>query len=470
MILPLAHEHQSSRRLPVVTIVIMVVCFVALVVTERATPLRMQRAEAAIQAAIAYRNQHPYLDRCPKLQAIPLPERTPGEGRPRIEPPADEVRRAEQQRLDALCASIDAEIARLPAIRFGYVPARNNLLGLFTYQFLHGGYLHLLGNLWFLWLCGCNMEDRWGRAVYGPFYLAAGVVAALAHKLFGTHPEVPLVGASGAIAGAMGAFLVAFARARIHFVTLVRFRPRFFTAPAYLMLPLWLGSQLLYALSGLEDGVAYTAHVGGFVFGAAVALVLRLSGVEKKLDDAVEQTVTVTQDPRLQKAGELITEERAAEALPILDALQVEMPLSIDVQLELLRAAKALGDRAREIAAYARLIQLYFNGGEEDAALSLFREVAMQRRAQELPAAVLLRAAGTLERRDWLREAEEAYAAVYAPGIHNLMAVKAVIGHAKIAAYLGRRDEARELFTAARESPFSTLELDNAVDAELAKL
>src|SRR5262249_51878812 len=157
----------------------------------------------------------------------------------------------------------------VPIRVFGYVPAKNNVVGLVTHMFLHGGWLHLFGNLWFLWLCGINFEDRWGRKAFLPFYLASGIVAALVHKLCvgeaGSH--MPLVGGSGAIAGAMGAFLVCFGATRIKFFYFwVRWGT--FHAPAYVMLPLWFLEQLMWGLASMGgDAVAYWAHVGGFVFG-----------------------------------------------------------------------------------------------------------------------------------------------------------------------------------------------------------
>ena len=155
--------------------------------------------------------------------------------------------------------------------------------------------------MWFLWLCGVNLEDRWGRWLFLPFYLCAGVAGALLHRALAPDAFVPVIGASGAIAGAMGAFLVTMARTRISFayVLLISFRPRAgtFQSPAYVMLPLWLGSELLGAWLKPGDGTAHWAHVGGFAFGAAVAAVLKLScRTQARRPD--ERQVTTAQDPR----------------------------------------------------------------------------------------------------------------------------------------------------------------------------
>jgi membrane associated rhomboid family serine protease len=148
------------------------------------------------------------------------------------------------------------------------------VLSIFTSMFLHGGWLHIIGNMVFLWVFGNNVEDRMGRAVFILFYLVAGVVAAYAQAFVHTASEVPLIGASGAVAGVLGAYLVMYPGARV--LTLVIF---FFISmielPAVVVLGLWFVLQALQgfvSLGGDPVGVAWFAHIGGFVFGAVVAL------------------------------------------------------------------------------------------------------------------------------------------------------------------------------------------------------
>ncbi len=150
-------------------------------------------------------------------------------------------------------------------------PGKNVLLAVLTSMFLHGSLLHLGGNVLFLWVFGNNIEDRLGKVRYLVFYLLAGVVATAAHVLVQPDSTVPLVGASGAIAGAMGAYLVWFPRVPI--LSLVFFFPT--VIAARWLLGFWFVSQFFVNPAA---GVAWMAHVGGFVFGAAVALVVRGSG------------------------------------------------------------------------------------------------------------------------------------------------------------------------------------------------
>jgi membrane associated rhomboid family serine protease len=138
-----------------------------------------------------------------------------------------------------------------------------------TSMFLHGGWLHLIGNMWFLWLFGNNVEDSMGHVRYLAFYLLSGVAAAGVQTYMNPASVIPMVGASGAISGIMGAYVVLYPRVRVHMlVVLVIFVTRI-VVPAYLMLGYWFLLQLLggSAASG-EGGVAFWAHIGGFLAGA----------------------------------------------------------------------------------------------------------------------------------------------------------------------------------------------------------
>lgn len=143
---------------------------------------------------------------------------------------------------------------------------------IFTSMFLHGGWVHLIGNMWFLWLFGNNVEDSMGHLRFLVFYLLVGVGAAAAHVFIGPESPIPTVGASGAISGVMGAYLLLYPRVRIQtlfwFLIFIRIIP----VPAWFVLILWFGLQLL---SGYTDtvgqaGVAFWAHVGGFVAGVVL--------------------------------------------------------------------------------------------------------------------------------------------------------------------------------------------------------
>lgn len=141
--------------------------------------------------------------------------------------------------------------------------------GIVTSMFLHGGLMHLVGNMLFLFIFGDNIEDELGHAAYLGFYLASGIVAALAQYITQPLSMVPTVGASGAIAGVMGGYLLMFPRARVDILVILVIIFKVFPVPAWLMLAVWFGMQVFGELGARAGGagVAYWAHLGGFLAG-----------------------------------------------------------------------------------------------------------------------------------------------------------------------------------------------------------
>jgi membrane associated rhomboid family serine protease len=171
----------------------------------------------------------------------------------------------------------------LVPLRFTYAftgaePLAPTLLTALTSMFLHGGWIHLLGNLWYLWIFGDNVEDRLGHVKFLLFYLAGGIFAAVVHLLFNQGSAVPTVGASGAIAAVLGAYAVLYPRARVLTLVPIFIFFQVVALPALLVLALWFVVQIFtgaLSIGTTGGGVAWWAHIGGFLFGMAVALPLR---------------------------------------------------------------------------------------------------------------------------------------------------------------------------------------------------
>jgi membrane associated rhomboid family serine protease len=166
---------------------------------------------------------------------------------------------------------------------FAMVPADFSWPTVFTSMFIHGGWLHFLGNMLYLWIFGDNVEDRLGHARYLVFYLFCGTAAALAHVYMNPGSRLPTMGASGAIAGVMGAYFVLYPQSRI--LSLVPFVIffRVIEVPAIVFLGIWFAMQFLSgaATAGVESsGIAFWAHVAGFLAGAAWVLVFRARRTE----------------------------------------------------------------------------------------------------------------------------------------------------------------------------------------------
>jgi membrane associated rhomboid family serine protease len=149
---------------------------------------------------------------------------------------------------------------------------------LFTSMFMHGSWFHIIGNMWFLWIFGNNVEDAMGHARFAVFYLLCGLVAAALQVATNIDSAIPMVGASGAIGGVMGGYVLLYPRVRVHMLVILGFYVTTIAVPAVLMLGYWLLIQIVSgigSLGGTGGGVAFWAHVGGFVSGALLVLVLR---------------------------------------------------------------------------------------------------------------------------------------------------------------------------------------------------
>jgi membrane associated rhomboid family serine protease len=197
---------------------------------------------------------------------------------------------------------------------YGLVPARysvphiasyfstgQQLFSLFSFMFLHGGFWHLLGNMWSLYIFGDNIEDRLGSLRYLLFYLLCGLTSGLSHLLLNLNSNVPTIGASGAIAGVMGAYFLLFPKARILTLIPILFIPFFIEIPAYFFLGIWFLLQFLSAAGsyGSAGGIAWWAHIGGFISGMILLKFFHIlpdSGVTQHLRKVTEKRKT----PRLQ--------------------------------------------------------------------------------------------------------------------------------------------------------------------------
>ena len=191
-----------------------------------------------------------------------------------------------------------------------YFSLSQKLLSLLSFMFLHGGFLHLIGNMWSLFIFGDNVEDHLGSVRYALFYLLCGLASGLTHLLLNAHSNIPTIGASGAIAGVMGAYFILYPGSRILTLIPIIFIPWFVEIPAFFFLGLWFLLQFLNAAgsSGHAGGIAWWAHIGGFVFGVVFLKLfdrIPATGVTSRLRRATEKK----RSSRLQ----LIKRERGGE-------------------------------------------------------------------------------------------------------------------------------------------------------------
>jgi membrane associated rhomboid family serine protease len=296
MIIPIGHESDTVRRLPWITFIIMASCIIVHIFISGQLNKKLEEVENTGRELVRYYFDHPYLELDTETKKLLFGnqysqiernldfyrEMEPDEYRPYQED--------EQAKLDELSQELMTAMNDTPYRKYGFIPAERSFLALLTYMFIHGGLLHLLGNLFLLYLTGPFIEDVWGRPIYAAFFVLMGIASGFMFALHYPHFNGPLIGASGAIAGIMGAFLVRYWRTKItffyfFFFFLIRGT---FKAPAWLMLPLWVALEFFNAqiMDSLNTegggGVAHWVHVWGFAFGVLVALGMKHFSVEEK--------------------------------------------------------------------------------------------------------------------------------------------------------------------------------------------
>ena len=318
MLIPIKHENMEARRWPVVTLAliainVLVFLFTMTSMDDEAPQLGEVKSHILILAAL-----HPELKMQPESQRLVdgFKQSHPDQWKQVQNPYRDVINRYDAKikmtedpsKLQTEMDSLNAQFVSLSKTsiteQYAFVPAQPTAISYLTANFLHGGWMHLIGNMWFLWLAGFVLEDVWGRWLYSAFYLIAGAAALQFYAWSNPGSITPTLGASGAVAALMGAFLVRFPKMKIEMAWLFLFKLYRFKAAAYWLLPLWLFGEIFYgSLFGSSSGVAHWAHVGGFLFGALAALAIQHSGIEQKANKAIEDKLAWSNDAELEQAS-----------------------------------------------------------------------------------------------------------------------------------------------------------------------
>jgi len=385
-IIPIGHDQQTVRRLPWVTFAILAVNLLVFLGTGTAGSERETAGARAAQEAVDYWLEHPHLEMPDHFLREVMTPRQVNDFRLLIEvrknqvPPASdpEDRKREQAELTAIVDRYFTAKSEHPAFAHGLIPSDMSVAALFTSMFMHAGWLHLFGNMFMLYLAGPPVEDAYGRPVFVSLYLVSGVVAALAHVMANPTSAVPLVGASGAIAGVMGAFLIRCTSTNIRFFYWwMLVRAGTFDAPAWLMLPLWLLQQIFMSMLPTgEGGVAYGAHVGGFAFGALAALGLKQWKVEERfIHPKIEKELTLEQHPALGEGLSMLLQGDPVLAREKLAPALRDQPKNPDVHLAYWQTYVHEGQPARGVDHMIRVIEDELRRKEPALALDHWREL-----------------------------------------------------------------------------------------------
>jgi len=355
MLIPYGLDDANVSRVPWVSIALLAANVLVWIATGVVSDHERHAQEAGAEVE-RYLEEHPYLRAPSALERFGL-----GAG-DRAQPPASADVAAEQAQLDALAEAFVETWEAQPAWRFGLVPARGLAQpGWLTHMFLHGGFMHLLGNmLVFFLICAPFLEDAWGAGFFLGFYLLGGLFAAIAQALPDMSSQIPCVGASGAISACLGAFSVRFATRRVR-VAYLFFLPPLRIVRGTTLVRAWawgllgLGGDLLgLAMSSGSQGggVAYAAHVGGFLFGAVAAFAIARSGREFRQARASGDFVV---HPSVEKGDEALALGRAGQARAEYERALAASPSDGEARLRLYRLELAEGRADDAVAHLERL-------------------------------------------------------------------------------------------------------------------
>ena len=314
----------------------------------------------------------------------------------------------------------------------------------------------MIGNMWFLWLAGAVLEDTWGRVIYPVFYFLAGAMALQLHAWANPGSLAATLGASGAVAALMGAFLVRFPKTKIEMIWLFGFgfRSYRFQARAYWLLPLWLVMEIFSgSIFGGSSGVAHWAHVGGFVFGAVTATGLSYSGLEHVANQAIEAKVSWTADPALVQATEKMDQGKVDEAIAILQTYLAATPNSLDACILLSQLYWRKNDVPKYHENIIKQCQLHLKAQNPEAAWQDFGEY-LNSGGERMPASTwleLCRAAETQQNFERAVEEYDRLARAYPNERQSLLALMAA-GRLALKK-LNRPEEALRFYRAAASSP-----------------
>jgi membrane associated rhomboid family serine protease len=464
LFLPVGLDKNEVRRTPWVTFAIIGACFLLHLALSAVESGPSRAADQRFEVLLRYLGQHPYLSPSPELRELlgdggvrQLEELNTGwQARGGSVAPATAA--AEQEELNRLTAEAFDALRSLPSNVLGFRPRRLNPLTLVTHAFVHGGWIHLLGNMLFLFLSGPFVEDLYGRALFAVLYLVSAVAGAGAFAAGAGHSGVTLVGASGAIAGVMAAFLVRLGGRRIEFLVLpipivpaFRFHLKF---PAFVVIPLWAAEQAYYAsVAGEHSAVAFSAHVGGFAAGLVFALAIKLARVEERfVNPAIERETSIEQNPAITRAADARVAGDFQAARRLLDGVLRTDAGNLDAWTERWELGIESGDAEGASQAGLRLIELHSRGSDKDMVWSVvndarWRELPMSSRYLAVVADMLARAGDARGAIDLHRRISAGAAAA------DVAALRALVSEGELLARAGDARAARQAFDRARAHP-----------------
>ncbi len=479
MLIPIRHENMEARRWPVVTLALIAInvavfLFTMSAIDNEAPELGEIKSHILILAAL-----HPELKLQPESQHLVdgFKESHPEQWK-QVQSPYRDIMNAydakirmmeDTSKLQAEMDSLNTQFLSLSKTsiteQYAFVPAQPTAISYLTANFLHGGWLHLIGNMWFLWLAGFVLEDVWGRWLYSVFYLIAGAAALQFYAWSNPGSITPTLGASGAVAALMGAFLVRFPKMKIEMAWLFFFKLYRFKAAAYWLLPFWLAIEIFYGtLFGSSSGVAHWAHVGGFLFGALAALAIQHSGIEHKTNKAIEEKLGWSNDPELEQASSMMDHGQLPDAIVLLTNYVAVKPNSLDAWNLLRTIYTRQSDTKSYLDATVKTCALHLKAHEIEAAFKDYAEFVDS--GGKMPAATWLELCKGAEEMQEFDRAFAEYHELTQTYPSERQALTAQLSAARLCLKrLNRPEDALALYEAAASSPIPHLDWDQHIVA-----
>jgi membrane associated rhomboid family serine protease len=478
MLIPIKHENMTARRWPVITIGLIVINTIIFLFTiaaiDNETPeLGEVKSHIIILAAL-----HPELKLQPESQRLVdgFKQSQPQQWK-HVQDPFRDVLGPYDARLKMMentsklqdeADSLNKQLVELSSSsiseQYAFIPAVRKPITYLTANFLHGGILHLVGNMWFLWLAGFVLEDLWGRWIYSVFYLIAGAAALQFYAWTDPTSIIPTVGASGAVAALMGAFLARLPKMKIEMAWLFWFRLYRFKAAAYWLLPLWLLGEIFFGSLG-SSSVAHWAHVGGFLFGAVAAIGIQYSGLEQKANKEIEEKLGWSNDPELELASSNMEHGQLADAIAHLNTYIAKKPNSLDAWTMLRTIYTRQNDTKSYLDATAKTCALHLREHQVEAAFQCYAEF-VDNGGGHMPAVTWLELCKGAEEIQEFDRALAEYQQLAAAYPTDRQALTAQLSAARLCLKrLNRPQDALTLYKAAAASPIPHLDWEQHIQS-----
>ena len=484
-LIPIGNERSTVRRLPWVTFSIMALCVVIYYVTLPATVDQDQELTQARDRIVEFLNQNQELladekvrDKLENVGLLDKLEKEAVEEDLKFDPDkasryedwlkgaaAEELRKEFDEKLQAYTAATEGHLY----YKYGVAPNGTwKVYQLITAMFLHGSTMHLFGNLIFFFAVGFSLEDLWGRGTFLTFYLLSGI-AACVPAIISPGP-LPMVGASGAISGTMGAFLIRLynTKVKIAWLTIPLALPLMIfgrkpfgviNVKAYIFLPFYFICQVLpwwfFNQTGLVSGVAYSAHIAGFIFGVAFALVMKgMRAEELYINPKIEAKVSFAASPDVTRALDFLDRGQIEMAERKLKSHLIKNPHDPNTILALIQVYQRTLNVEQLNAMYSRLIQHHLSNNDREAALYAYDNLLSSFPDDKLEPRILPRDWVTiceyLAEADMMKEAAVEYERMVNANPNDALTVRACVQGGEAALAVFDNERALRLFEKAQ--------------------